>query len=80
VSGFLVLAVFVVWAVEGEEDVGLAVDGAGLELDSFLSPLRGWLVRLACDPRLAPWAAFFRSFGAGASIISGVGRLFPSAM
>jgi hypothetical protein len=32
---------------------------------AFLSPLQGWLVSWFGDPRLTPWAVFFRRFAAG---------------
>jgi hypothetical protein len=35
---------------------------------AFLPPPRGWLTGYAHVPRLAPWAAFFRSFGAGTDL------------
>ena len=45
---------------------GWRCDGVGRKsrVRSFLSPLRGLIIRCPTHPRLAPWAAFFRSFGA----------------
>ena len=36
-----------------------------------LSPLRGFVIFFSY-PRLAPWAAFFRSFGAGVTVAGGL--------
>jgi hypothetical protein len=37
---------------------------------AFLSPLRGWFSFSICDPRLAPWATFFRRFAARSPAVS----------
>jgi hypothetical protein len=56
---------------DGLHPAGISIRSSDIRrLGYFLSPFRGLIECWCAYPRLAPWAAFFRSFGACVSKVN----------